>query len=84
MKFGYIIDMKVRKKKVIYFWLPFKNYHKILAIWNFFNSKFCKFGPFFAWKFVYISQNHIFQVEIWKIFTSKRYNGIINNKKQQI
>ncbi len=73
-----------KEKNKLYSWVPFKNYHKTLTIWKKINSKFHKFGPFFAWKYVYISQNHIFQFSIWKIFISKKYNGVINNKKQQI
>jgi len=36
-KFGYILDMKVEKKKtriLLYFWLPTGTYHKNLAIWK--------------------------------------------------
>jgi hypothetical protein len=76
-KFGHILDMKVGKNKIkifLYSWLPTGTYHKNLAIWNFFSSKSGEFRSFFPWKIFCIGQNHIFQVEIWWKFVSKRNN----------
>jgi len=37
--------------------------------------KSSEFGPFFPWKIPCISQDYIFQVEIWRKFASKRNSG---------
>jgi len=81
-KFGYIVDMKVKKKNrnpsIFLAWLHIGSYHKTLAIWIFFSSKSGEFGPFFfRRKILSIGpQNHICQVEIWRRiwqnFASKR------------
>jgi hypothetical protein len=44
-KFGYILDMKIPPKKnlkkriLLYSWLPIRTYHKNLTIWVFFSLK---------------------------------------------
>jgi hypothetical protein len=72
-RFGYILDMKVEKKKkknqnpfiflATYWNLSSKSGNLIICF-----SKSGKFWPFFAWKILCESQNHIFQVKIWQNF----------------
>jgi hypothetical protein len=49
-KFGYIISIKVFKKKTqnpfLFLATSGRSHHKTLAIWNFKNSKSGEFGPF--------------------------------------
>jgi len=75
----YILDMGSRNQKqhlFLYSLLPTGNIHKILAIWkgkkkN--SSKSSKFAPFLSFENLWIVQkNHLFQVETWRKFTSKR------------
>ncbi len=52
---------------------PTVTYHKNLAIWKKNSSKLANLGHFFSWKFLCISRNHIFQVEVGgRLFASKR------------
>jgi hypothetical protein len=49
--FGYIIDMKVEKNRILlYSWLPTVSCHKTLAMWNFFSWKSGEYGPFYPLK----------------------------------
>jgi hypothetical protein len=47
----------------------------ILRLYPILYSKFGKFGPFFPRKILCGGRNHIFQVEIWRKFASKRNTG---------
>ncbi len=49
--FGYIIDMKVEKNRILlYSCVPTVSYDKTLAMWNFFSWKSGEYGPFFPMK----------------------------------
>ncbi len=54
---------------LLYFCLPAGTYHKNLAIWK---KKFLQTGPFFPLKILCIGRNHIFQVDIWRNFSSRK------------
>ncbi len=65
-KFGYIIDMKIRKQTISFYILGYL-LEVSIKVWQFGIFKFQKsdkFGPFFPWKILCIGQNHIFQVQI--------------------
>jgi hypothetical protein len=53
-----------------------KSYNKILAVREFFYSKYGEFGPFCPWKlFCWLSQFYIFHVKIWQHFNQKYILG---------
>jgi hypothetical protein len=75
-KFGYILEMKVERKTESFYILGYL-LELIIKIWwfgiKFKIQKLVNFGPFFAWKILWIlGQNHIFQVKICQKFASKR------------
>jgi len=47
-----------------------------MVIWIFLNSNIKEFGVFFVpWKNIFINQNHIFPIKVWKIFIIKKNIG---------
>jgi hypothetical protein len=46
-----------------------------MTIWKKIPLKIWRFGRFSPWKILCIGWNHIFQVEIWRKFTSTRITG---------
>jgi hypothetical protein len=66
-KLDYKLDIKVGKNKtLLYSWLLIGPYQKKLGI-----LKLGKFEPFFLWKILFITWNHIFKIKIWQNFTKK-------------
>jgi hypothetical protein len=87
-KFDYRLDMKVEKKSELFCILGYL-LELIIQIWQFeiliyFILKFDEFGPFFfPWKILCVTQNNIFEVEIWGNFTENKntgWGGILKRK----
>jgi hypothetical protein len=74
--------MEVGKKKtriLLYSWLSTGTCHKNLVSWEQF-FKIWQIEQFFPWKILCIAQTHIFQVETWWKFTSKRNTGTLRSQ----
>jgi hypothetical protein len=78
IKFDQIIDMKVLLENIVlYSWLPHGTYHMNLVIWKKSTKNLGKLLQIFPWKTLWIGWNHVFQVEIWQKFTSKKVTDLI-------
>ncbi len=75
-KFGYILDMKVGKKRIfLYSWLPAGTYHKNLAIWNFFFFKIWR-----SWVFSFSMRNPLHRLKPY--FSGRNLAKIRQQKKE--
>ncbi len=76
-KFCYILNMKleikIKIRILLYFWLPPGTYNNNLVIWLFFSFKIWRIRViFYPWKTLCIGRSPNFQVEIWQKFATKR------------